>query len=172
MTRLIGAGGPSDRAYLPLATRCGTIIPNERRHELPPAALRAAVEFWERARPNARLRSATAVYNCMGLIFASRRTWVDPDDLDTILEEDEYRQLAGAHEAQTGDVIVYRDRRDHSVCHVGVIVEIKPEIQTASWKITVISQWGAMGEYFHLIDDVPELLGEPMEYWTDRRPKP
>jgi hypothetical protein len=44
MTILIGPGGPRDRAYLPLATRRGKIIPNERRLERHPAALRAAFE--------------------------------------------------------------------------------------------------------------------------------
>lgn len=172
MAVLIGAGGPSDRAHLPLATRRRTTIPNEKRLERNPAALRAAVELWSEKHPSARLRSATAVYNCMGLVFASRRTWIDPIHLPIILRDDEYRQLAGPHEIQPGDIIVYRDKHDRGVSHVGVIVEIKPEIQTASRRITVMSQWGGDGEYLHLIDDVPDAYGKLIEYWTDRRPKP
>jgi hypothetical protein len=79
-----------------------------------------------------------------------------------ILVEDEYRRLAGPSESQVGDVVVYRNTRDHSV-------NIERRVDTASWKITVISQWGADGEYLHLMEDVPEMLGRPVKYWTDRR---
>jgi hypothetical protein len=86
-----------------------------------------------------------------------------------ILRDDQYRRLAGPSETQVGDVVVYRDTRDHSVSHVALIVNIERRVDIASWKITVISQWGADGEYLHLIEDVPEALGTPVEYWTDRR---
>ncbi len=172
MPIVIGAGGPSDRAYLPLATRRGAPIPNERRLERAPASLRAAYDLFRRERPNARLRSATAVYNCMGMAFASRRTWIDTSQLGMILQDDDYRRLDGPHEAHTGDLVVYRKRPGGAVSHVSVIVRIEPMVQTVSWEIITISQWGADGEYLHRVDDVPDLLGEPVEYWTDRRPVP
>jgi hypothetical protein len=86
-----------------------------------------------------------------------------------ILLEDNYRQLTGLAESQVGAIVIYRDTRDHSVSHVALIVSIEARVDAAAWKITVISQWGADGEYIHLMEDVPELLGRPMEYWTDRR---
>ncbi len=86
-----------------------------------------------------------------------------------ILVEDEYRRVAGPSESQVGDVVVYRNTRDHSVSHVALIVNIERRVDTASWKITVISQWGTDGEYLHLMEDVLEMLGRPVEYWTDRR---
>jgi hypothetical protein len=159
---IIGTGGPNDRAFIPLATRRGTLIPNERRRERASELMRAAVQIHGRSHPNARLRSATQLYNCMGLIFAARRTWIDPTYLNMILVEDEYRRLAGPSESQVGDVVVYRNTRDHSV-------NIERRVDTASWKITVISQWGADGEYLHLMEDVPEMLGRPVKYWTDWR---
>lgn len=172
MAIIIGAGGLADRASIPLGTRRGNFIPNERRLERNPAALRAAVEFWNKEQPNARLRSATSVYNCMGLIFACRRAWIDTEHLAAILTGDEYRRLAGPGETQSGDVVVYREKRGQRVCHVGVVLTVEPEINTASRRIRVMSQWGADGEYIHFIEDVPEILGEPVEYWTERRPKP
>ncbi len=35
--------------------------------------------------------------------------------------------------------------------------------------LQVLSKWGADGEYFHDLTDVPYLLGRPAEYWTDRK---
>lgn len=169
MNILISPGGPSDRASIPLATRRGSLIPNERRFERPHEALREAVRFAIQGRPNVRLRSATAVYNCMGMIFASRRTWIDPVHLTTILIDDGYRRITIEY-VQIGDIAVYRAPEDPRVAsHVAVIVKIEPEIATASWKITVMSQWGADGEYIHPIDEVPIILGKPVEFWTDRR---
>lgn len=173
MAIIIGEGGPNDRAAIPLATRRGTWIPNEQRLERAPASLRAAVEIWTGKYPEIQLRSATALYNCIGLVFASRRTLIDPKYLVTILQEDEYRQVAGSQDLQLGDIVVYRRRSDQSVSHVAVIFAVERKIATASWEIWVISQWGGDGEYLHRMEDVPlDFLGEPTEYWTDRRPCP
>lgn len=169
---MLGAREPTRSRALPLATRRGTPIPNEKRMEQPPVRLKAAMEIFTAAHPSARLRSATGVYNCMGLVFASRRTWVDPDYLAMILREDEYCQTEGPPEVQEGDVVVYRAGHNNQVTHVGIVLKKEPEIATASWRITVMSQWGADGEYVHLLDDVPKLLGSPAEYWTDRRVGP
>ncbi len=176
MVTVVGAGGPADRASLPLATRQGTHIPNERRLEQAPARLRAAINIWTGAYREIRLRSATGIYNCMGLVLASRRTWVYPDgvsrgQLRTVLEEDGYRRLAGPAEVQIGDVVLYH--RGEEISHIAVVIEIHPVVATASWQITVVSQWGADGEYIHPLEDVPQdRLGAPSEYWTDRRPAP
>jgi len=35
--------------------------------------------------------------------------------------------------------------------------------------LTVLSKWGADGEYIHGASRVPAYLGTPAEYWTDRR---
>jgi len=69
---------------------------------------------------------------------------------------------------RAGDVAVYR--MNGEVSHVGVVLRIEPDVAAASWRVTIMSQWGADGEYTHSIEDVPVLLGVPSEYWTDRRP--
>ncbi len=171
MPLIIGAGGSKDRAAIPLSTRAGRFIPNERRPEFPPARLRAAADLWKRERPDAKLRSSTSVYNCTGLVFASRRTWVDPTYLDTIFADDEYYRVTKLSEIQIGDVVVYQRKGESDPCHVAIIAEIAPKVGTASWEIKVMSKWGADGEYIHLLEDVPEIYGEPSSYWTERRPK-
>lgn len=45
----------------------------------------------------------------------------------------------------------------------------KPDVRNASFEITVMSQWGADGEYIHLLDEVPDDFGKVREFWTDRR---
>lgn len=170
MSFIISAGGPSDRDSIPLATRKGQHIPNERRGEKSLAQLRAAVELWQKERPNARLRSITAVYNCTGLVFASRRTWVDTDHIAMILADDGYRRLAVESEAGIGDIVVYK--KNLALTHVGIIIGFDDDLSVGSREIKVLSKWGADGEYIHRIDDVPVLFGVPAEFWTDRRPKP
>ena len=65
MSVIIDAGSPRDRASIPLATRSGTYIPNERVPERSPEALKAAARIWKGKFPHIQVRSLTAVYNCM-----------------------------------------------------------------------------------------------------------
>ena len=164
---LIGAGGSNDRASIRLATKCGTFIPNERRRERPPDALKAAAEIWQAKYPNIRVRSLTATYNCVGLVFGSRRTWIDPEHLDMILREDGYRRLLREHEVEIGDLVLYRIGTEYS--HIGVVINKMPDVLKASFEITIMSQWGADGEYIHLLDEVPDDFGNVKEFWTERR---
>ena len=152
-----------------LETRGRWQIPNYLRPERAEAALRASVSLLGGQFPRAQLRSITAVYNCVGLVVASRRTWVDPEHLIRILREDGYRQLPGVAEVQPGDVVVYRDS-DGQVCHVGFVVERNLIVLgERSDPLKVLSKWGADGEYIHDSLDLPPLLGTPTDYWTDRR---
>lgn len=153
---------------LPLATRKGRQIPNDRRAEQHPERLRVAKEMWETAHPSAQARSLTGVYNCMGMVFATRRTWIDPDELKMILEDDEYRQLSPNEHVVPGDIVVYKDGSG-AVSHVGIVSEIRVDLAIAKREVRVLSQWGRDGEYFHRVNDVPQGLGSPSEFWTDRR---
>jgi hypothetical protein len=168
---IIQPGTPRDRASIPLATKEGTYIPNERRRERPPDSLRAVVDLWVRERPRAQLRSITATYNCVGLVFASRRTWVDTDHVPMILEEDGYYKVPALDQLKAGDVVIYRDENG-TITHIGSVLSIEPVVSNATWKITVLSQWGADGEYVHPPEYVPRHLGRPTEYWTERKEVP
>ena len=84
-----------------------------------------------------------------------------------ILREDGYRRVMRESELQQGDVVVYRDSSGE-VSHVGLVAEVNPNIRDANFQVTVLSQWGATGEYFHRVDDVTPILGHFSEYWTER----
>lgn len=119
------------------------------------------------AHPDARARSMSSLYNCMGMVFASRRTCIEPEHLLMILNDDEYRRVDNKGDLQRGDIVVYRDD-DGEVSHVGIVADVTTDPARATWDVLVLSQWGRHGEYFHLDEDVHTKLGKPTEYWTDR----
>ena len=129
--------------------------------------MEAAREDMEDSYPEARLRSFRSDYNCMGMVFANRRVWINPDQLNLILSDDAYRPVGDERDLQPGDVVVYRNTGG-AVVHVGIVSTVTPNLLTASWEVQVLSQWGAAGEYFHRVDNVHPMLGTPSEYWTER----
>jgi hypothetical protein len=167
MTIFDAQGNYINGPELPLATRTGDQIPNEQRMARAPASMNAAKDIVLQAHPEARARSLGSVYNCMGMVFGSRRTWIEPEHLTMILIDDDYRQVIDESSIQPGDVVVYRDD-DGQVSHVGIVAVVKTNVSEAEWEVLVLSQWGQDGEYFHLAKDVNPLLGKPAEYWTDR----
>lgn len=168
MTGIIfGHGGKYDSDSLDLQTRKGTHINNTIRLEANPARLKEAVRINQGEHPNAILRSATQKYDCMGMVFASRRTWIDIGSLDLILREDEYVKLDSIDEAELGDVVIYGT--DISLKHVGILIRIEPNIIEGTKEYYILSQWGADCEWIHQIDDVPDLYGKVKEVWSDRK---
>jgi hypothetical protein len=152
-----------------LQTRARWSIPNEIRKERPTAALRAAVDLMHELFPKAQLRSITSTYNCVGLVLATRRVWVDPEHLIKILNDDGYRQLQRPEDTEFGDIVIYHDE-DGEPCHVGIVLRKNLAIEGENRDLlTVVSKWGADGEYVHEATKLPSLLGRPAQYWTDRR---
>ena len=158
---------PSFDKGIPLATKSGALIGNLRRLERAPESLQAGEAIWKREVEGIRCRSLSATYNCMGMVFASRRAHIETKELDRILVEDGYDEVPTLADVALGDIVVYRDDRNIAQ-HVGVVVEKSAEILDG-WQVTVMSQWGADGEYFHLLDAVPETYGKSTSFWTDRR---
>lgn len=157
---------PSEADYLALETRKGSSIPNKKRPERGRDALVAAIELWKELLPEARLRSISAVYNCAGMVVASRRVWVDPENLAQIFKDDRFRQLKDFTEAEFGDIVVYRDDKGAAV-HVGIVYD-KNLADKSPDSLTVLSKWGGDGEYIHDMSYVPKVCGTPREIWTDR----
>jgi hypothetical protein len=167
MVEIIGQGGESDRYSVRLSTARGRHIKNIRRPPLSPAIMKEAMRMHTGSHPSIKLRSLSSEYNCMGLVFASRRAEVDVDELQIILEDDGYVQVTEGNAAR-GDIVVYRGG-DNSPLHVGVVYDHTPDVETAKWKTFVLSQWGRDGEYFHVANDVSPLMGKPSDFWTDRK---
>jgi hypothetical protein len=103
------------------------------------------------------------------MVVADRRTWVDPGELIHVLRDDGYRTLNGPEESEVGDVVIYHD--DNGVpCHVGLVLRKNLLLAGEPEELlTVLSKWGADGEYIRGASRVPVYLGTPAEYWTDRR---
>ena len=167
MTLYNAQGNYINGPALALATRKGNPIPNEQPSPRAPVQMDAAKDMVLKANASACTRSLNSIYNCMGMVFASRRTWVEPDHLPMILADDGYRRVPNEADLQPGDVVVYRDEDGH-VSHVGIVTVVRTNLQQATREVFVLSQWGRDGEYFHRADDVNLRLGKPAEYWTDR----
>jgi len=163
---IIGGGSESDLAALKLYTTANkTRIENERPpEELCFEGLQAAHKFVKSVSPQARCRSLTAMYNCVGMVFASRRTSIKPKYLEVILHDDGFRPIS-RDMAVEGDVVIYT--RNNIPQHVGIIQQLERGLGTAAF--WVLSQWGDAGEYIHPLIPVPEAYGEPTDFWTERR---
>jgi len=165
---IINVGCRNDKRSIGLATRKGNYIENARKEERAPDAMRSAYEMFKKQHSSIEARSLSASYNCMGMVFASRRTNIDVERaIKLILKDDEYVQVVEIKNVQKGDIVVYY--KDERPTHVGVVVNIEKIVGNASWDITILSQWGNDGEYFHNVSDVPVLYGTKIEYWTDRK---
>lgn len=115
-------------------------------------------------------KGACGVYNCYGMVFACRRTAILEDEqIPDILADDGYRQIAEP-DARAGDLVVYRDRRNRMLLHVGLILERREGAGglNALW---ALSKWdSATGEDEHNVRH--HCFGDHFEvdyeFWTDR----
>ncbi len=164
----IGEGSDRDPRSIPVSTRDGSHVPNFRRAEDPPEVRRGAAEMFKEEHGNARLRSSSSTYNCVGHLFAARRTWVESDHLPMILERDGYSRIDDSRKLWVGDIVVYENAHGE-ITHVGQVVEIQPNLEDGGRKLIILSKWGVYGEYVHELLDVPLRLGSPKAFWTERR---
>lgn len=170
---IIGRGSERDSAALRLFT---TGNRNFIENEFPDSdrsrdSLRAAREMVRRISPTANCRSLTSLYNCVGLVFASRRTVVDVKHLPMILKDDGFRVIPES-EAIQGDIVLYR--RNTQITHLGIVFEFRDVSlrgDRSEFQIWVLSQWGEDGEYLHKIREVPPIYGNELEFWSERRPE-
>lgn len=167
MAYLLNPGSQKDNASIPLATRLGNWIPNERRREHPPERLKQALADWKAAHPFIQLRSLTATYNCAGMVFANRRTVIAIQNVPPILEDDGFREISFT-EAALGDIIVYFIAGGLEHAHVGLVARQDNLPVRQESDLTILSQWGADGEYLHRPADVPNSYGSVRRYFSDR----
>ena len=154
------------RLLLALDTKLGKRIPNEKPAPQPEDTMAFRRDIVLEKHPNVKVRSLSAEYNCVGMVFAARRTAIDPKHVVQILQEDGYKQVHHESDLTVGDVVVYKNGNE--IGHVGIIAWISTAIEPPTRDITVLSQWGLHGEYFHDIDDIDADYGDQKEFWTDR----
>jgi hypothetical protein len=86
-------------------------------------------------------------FNCHGLTFASRRTWVGSPEVSKILADDDYVQVPNEDPILPGDIALYVKDRDYN--HSGIVVYLK---QDTPW---ILSKWGECQEAVHAVLDCP-----------------
>ncbi len=169
MTFIIGAGGPGDREAIKLMTRTRREILNEQRKRRSPESMQAALATVVRKRfdeTQVECRALDSVYNCVGLVFANRRTCVDPEHVEVMLQDDGYERRSTIHQSAIGDIAVYREKCE--ITHVGLVAEVRIDLGGGPTRLRVLSQWGLDGEYLHDADAVPSQYGRLAEVWTYR----
>ena len=165
---IIGLGTEADPWSIKLATKRGRWIKNARRNEMSPTLLRAAEKLSRGTFSGLSLRSISNTYDCVGMVFGSRRTWIDTDQLALIFEDDGYIEVKDRAEVWIGDVIIYRKGRE--VTHVGLVIGKSFNQEGKSQRFMILSKWGAGGEYIHHEDAVMEMhLGDVHEFYTERK---
>ena len=169
LARLIG----TQQKRIVLQTRTGRNVENSQSPE-PGAKINRAYEnllgdhfAWLNRKP------ACGIYNCFGLVWASRRTSIyDESEISKILTDDGYRQLENEIHLQPGDVVLYLRRTDkmHDTLHAAIVLKL--EMIGTSVIPWVLSKWSDVyGEDIHALRDLPK--GEHyrdclVEFWTDR----
>lgn len=165
---------PGGRWAIALATHLGTDITNETcspavKADQRSGRARAEARFSERF---VRVRPPIAGYNCFGHVFAARRTILYDADVELILVEDGFAEIA-KRDMAPDDVVVYAD--DRGPIHVAKVLRREPRVVQAGgssghieWK--VLSKFDDVsGEYEHWIDD-SSWCQWPIE-WTVWRPR-
>ncbi len=168
MTASLLEFGQEFHRQLSLDTRRGNPIPNAQRLEMNPSRARAVIRMIKKLCPNAKQRSITQVYNCLGMVFAARRTCIEVDNINMILKDDDYKPVGQLKDVQPGDIVIYWGAGECK--HVGIILGEMPLLEgSKKTVIWVVSQFGAHGEWIHPIEEVPEGCRGKAEYYTDRR---
>lgn len=91
----------------------------------------------------------TGIYNCHGLVFASRRTGIDDSrEILKILREDNYKEIS-RDEVLPGDIILYF-AEDGDIEHSGIVIS-RPDSVLHIPK--VYSKWGRYREAIHYAND-------------------
>lgn len=162
------AGGEKDANAVLLGTLKTRHIRNERRKEWSPEKLRQDVQMCLKDYPDNKVRSVTAIYNCVGMVFSTRRTWIEPSLVYKLLYDDDYVMLPSTDDAQVGDVAIYKTSAG-VVKHVGIVIERKIDVAAAKPLFQILSKWGPWAEFIHKPGDIFPAWGSFVEAWTDRK---
>ncbi len=151
----------------PIYARSGWSIPLEAMPIINTAQRNLEQQIRIMQHPNATIRSLTTYpYNCVGMIFAARRAWIDIDHIYSVLRHDGYHETT-SQDAVVGDVVVYAD--DNEPTHVGVLVSVEALHPTSGIRnFLVLSKWGHLPEFVHTALDVPDEFGRIIGYYTER----
>jgi hypothetical protein len=80
--------------------------------------------------------------NCHGWVFTGGKFILAPDDVETILKDNGYREV---HEPQPGDLVIYRN--SGGIVHSAVVRYV-----TEGQPVLIEGKWGALGVFLHPAD--------------------
>jgi hypothetical protein len=83
-------------------------------------------------------------FNCHGLTFASRRTWIDrSEDIQKILDDDDYTEIKNKRNVKPGDIAIFR--KDGEIYHSGIVVDVSDSLRGPR----ILSKWAVLHEVIH-----------------------
>jgi hypothetical protein len=135
---------------LKLETRCHNQVENETDRRPVRAGDQELSRDYEKDYPGGKHRPSGPgrKYNCHGLTFGSRRTWISKtSEIVKILEDDEYHKVA-LENVMAGDIVVYVENGDAE--HSGIVIESRP-----GFVPMILSKWGPAHEVIHRVNDCP-----------------
>jgi hypothetical protein len=135
-------------SQLDLHTRCENQVENEIDRGPIRAGDEILAEDYRRDYPDGTHRPTlpSRKYNCHGLTFASRRTWIwKPQEVAKILKDDEYEAVEPA-DVLPGDIVTYTENGD--VEHSGIVM-------SRGLTPMVLSKWGPAHEVLHRVRECP-----------------
>ena len=105
-------------------------------------------------------------YNCVGMVLANRRAWIDldSDEIENILTKDGFTKVL-RKDLAVGDVVLYE--QDNEFTHIGMVICIDKDNANNIW---ILSKWGFAGEMVHHLHDVPIEYGLGRHFWSERKP--
>ena len=154
MGPIIAVGQQPLNDGIPLTTRKGTSISNYQDETAHNDAGSVDLKFRELyPKIVAERTELSGYYNCHGLVFAARRTWVYRlEEISTILEEDCYKEVVERADVLPGDVILYYDK-EGDIEHSGIVVSASDR---GNLNVPlVVSKWGRWREVIHWANDSP-----------------
>ena len=90
---------------------------------------------------------ASGIYNCFGLVFASRRTCIHQStEIRKIIEDDGYREIP-REEVKPGDIILYYTEAGDDIQHSAIVI-VEPREENL-WVPMVLSKIGKWKEAIH-----------------------
>jgi hypothetical protein len=133
-------------------TRTARRIPNGQEFDVAPHERNMATDLPRQFPFPCVYRTAiNPIYNCHGLTFASRRTWIyDADSIRNILQDDCYDRIAKEADVLPGDIVLYVTA-DGDIEHSGIVVSRASQFAPP----TVCSKWGKAAEVVHLASTSP-----------------
>ena len=117
----------------------------------------------QKTSPAVRVLS-NSLYNCVGMIFCSRRAHVDIAHIDEILKNDGYNKIS-KDELVAGDLVLYTLEGEPS--HIGWVSCVS-FLEEHITRVSVLSKWGKDGEIEHDHNHVPVHCGIPSSYYSTR----